>query len=81
VERVVEEHGDGLWDAAGGVMVEVGETVEETKVMEVVRSGGHDAIAVVCGRSVVSGGEEAWGDQDLEAWQRSQAWVGGVSPC
>jgi hypothetical protein len=63
-------------------MVEVGETVEEEmKVMEVVRSGGRDAIAAVGGRSVVSGGEEAWGDRDLEAWQRSQAWVGGVSPC
>jgi alcohol dehydrogenase YqhD (iron-dependent ADH family) len=51
-------------------MVEVGETVEEeTKVMEVVRSSGRDAIAAVGGRSVVSGGEEAWGDRDLEAWQ------------
>jgi len=48
-----------------GGPVEVGESVEETEATEVVRRGGRDAIAVVGGRSGVSGGEEAWGDRDL----------------
>ena len=66
-----------------GGPVEVGESVEEeTEATEVVRSGGRDAIAAVGGRSVVSGGEEAWGDRDLGGaaakpklgWEGCQIW-------